>query len=244
MHALARVYRYGKIPSLVPLLPQLLNLDGKPFSLKDHFPFEPIYKRFGIPRFMIMKCGRQVSKSTSLATEGILQSAVNSHFKTLYVTPLYEQIRRFSSNYVRKFINDSPVRQALIGEAAAAGAQNVLQRTFSNGSIMFFTFCFLDADRVRGIPADKLAIDEVQDINWDFLEILKHCLSASEYGLQQFSGTPKTKDNTIERLWQQSSMAVGDQVPLRTVEHLQHREQAHRDDPAQGVLLLEVRQPP
>jgi hypothetical protein len=206
MDAMGRLYRYANVPSLVPLLPQLLSLNGKPFTLNDHFPFEPIYKRFHIPQQTVLKCGRQVSKSTSLAVQGIIQSAVRPYFKTLFVCPLFEQIRRFSTNYVRPFINNSPVKSALIGEAVS-GAQNVLQRTMKNESIMFFTFCFLDAERVRGISADKLAIDEVQDINWDFIEVLRHCLSASDYKFRQYSGTSKTEDNTLERLWRQSSMA-------------------------------------
>jgi hypothetical protein len=196
MDALGRLYQHGNIPTLVPILPQLLSLNGKPFSLKDHFPFEPMYTRFGIPKKTVLKCGRQVSKSTTLAVQGIIQSAVKPFFKTLFVCPLFEQIRRFSSNYVRPFIQNSPVKSALIGETVA-GAQNVLQRTMRNESIMFFTFCFLDAERVRGIPADKLAIDEVQDINWDFIGVLEHCLKASPYKFQQFSGTSKTEDNTL-----------------------------------------------
>jgi hypothetical protein len=72
---------------------------------------------------------------------------------------------------------------------------------------MFFTFCFLDVERVRGISADKLVIDEVQDIDWDFLPVIEYCLSASKWEIKQFSGTPKTFDNTIQQLWEDSSQA-------------------------------------
>lgn len=207
MECLSQLYDAAKLPTMAPILPQLLSIKGEPFTLKDHFPFEPLYNLV-IPPQLLLKTGRQTSKSTNLAALGIIQTAVLPWFNTIYVTPLFEQIRRFSSNYVRTLLTESPIRSALIGEATQ-GAQNVLQRTFANNSIMFFTFCFTDAERVRGISADCLKIDEVQDINDSFLPVLQHCIAASRFrgGCQTFSGTPKTNENLIEKLWSQSSQA-------------------------------------
>jgi hypothetical protein len=142
--------------------------------------------------------------STSLAAQGILFSAASPYFSTLYVTPLYEMIRRFSHNYVREFLENSPIKRLFVGKKSL---NNVLQRTFSNGSSMYFSYAFLDAERTRGIPADKNVIDEVQDMNYDFLQIIHETLSGSPYGLKQYAGTPKSLDNTMEKLWQQSSQA-------------------------------------
>jgi hypothetical protein len=72
---------------------------------------------------------------------------------------------------------------------------------------MYFSYAFLDAERTRGIPADKNVIDEVQDMNYDFLQIIHETLSGSPYALKQYAGTPKSLDNTIEKLWQDSSQA-------------------------------------
>lgn len=207
MDAVGRFYRYGRISTMAPILGLLLWLKGRPFSLEHFFPFEPMYRRFDIPRRLIWKCGRQVSKSTSLAAQGVIQSAIKPYFNTLFVTPLFEQIRRFSSNYVRPLIKDSPLRQALIGESSAQGAQNVLQRTMANGSIMHFTFAFIDAERTRGVSCDKICYDEIQDINPDHIHVIEHCLKASQYKLQQMSGTPKTSDNVIQIKWEESSRA-------------------------------------
>jgi hypothetical protein len=57
---------------------------------------------------------------------------------------------------------------------------------------MYFSYAFLDAERTRGIPADKNVIDEVQDMNYDFLQIIHETLSGQPLGLKQYAGTPKS----------------------------------------------------
>ncbi len=142
--------------------------------------------------------------STSLAAQGVVFSNSIPYFSTLYVTPLFEMVRRFSHNYVRQFLEESPARRLFLGSKTM---NSVLQRNFKNGSAMYFSYAFLDAERTRGIPADKNVIDEVQDMNYDFLQIIHETLSGSPYALKQYAGTPKSLDNTIEKLWQDSSQA-------------------------------------
>lgn len=143
--------------------------------------------------------------STSLASHGVMLANCIPHFRTLYVTPLYEQIRRFSNNYVRKFIDQSPVRSLWSGTSTE---NSVLQRSFKNQSVMLFSFALLDADRVRGISAHKVAIDEVQDMDPDHIPIIRETMSHSPYGsLMQLTGTPKSLDNPLQGLWMRSSQA-------------------------------------
>jgi len=195
--------RKSGMATLKPLLPLLLRLKGKPYRLHNYFPFEPFF-RTRIPKVIVLKTGRQVSKSTSLAAQGVVFSNSVPYFSTLYVTPLFEMIRRFSHNYVREFIDESPVRNLFVGTRTT---NQILQRSFKNGSAMYFSYAFLDAERTRGIPADKNVIDEVQDMNYDFLQIIHETLSGSAYALKQYAGTPKSLDNTMERLWTDSSQA-------------------------------------
>ncbi len=189
--------------SMRPLLPLLLQLKGQPYDLEDYFPFEPLF-RTHMPRQLLLKTGRQVAKSTSLAARGVVFSNARPYTSTLYVTPLFEMIRRFSHNYVRQFIETSPARRLF---SSAKTMNSVLQRTFKNGSAMYFSYAFLDAERTRGIPADENDIDEVQDMNYDFLQIIHETLSGSPLGLRRYAGTPKSLDNSIEKLWQDSSQA-------------------------------------
>lgn len=152
--------RKAKLPTMAPLLPLLLQLKGRPFSLKDYFPFQPAY-RTHLPREILFITGRQVSKSTTLAGQGIASSAAIPYLTTLYVTPLFEQVRRFSQNYVRPLIDDSPVKRLL---QASGSTANVLQRSFLNGAMMQFSYAFLDAERTRGISAGRRVVDE--SVHW------------------------------------------------------------------------------
>lgn len=195
--------RRGGVKTLKPLLPLLLQLKGKPYRLHNYFPFEPFF-RTRVAKTTLLKTGRQVSKSTSLAAQGVVFSNSIPYFSTLYVTPLFEMIRRFSHNYVRQFLETSPVRRLFVG---AKTTNQILQRSFKNGSSMYFSYAFLDAERTRGIPADKNVIDEIQEMNYDFLQIIHETLSGSPWGLIQYAGTPKSLDNTIQKLWSDSSQA-------------------------------------
>lgn len=198
-----RYLRRGGMPSLKPLLPLMLQLKGQPYTLDDYFPFEPFF-RTRMARRTFLKTGRQVSKSTSIAAKGILRSASIPYFSTLYVTPLFEMIRRFSHQYVRQFIEESPVRRMFMDTRTI---NSVLQRSFRNGASMYFSFAFLDAERTRGIPASANVCDEIQDMHIDLLPIIHQTLGASPWGLMEYCGTPKSLDNTAEVLWQDSSQA-------------------------------------
>lgn len=190
-------------PSLAPLLPLVLNLNGRPYDLGDHYCFSPLF-RLLMSKNLVLKTGRQVSKSTSLASHGVVLSNCLPFFKTLYVTPLYEQIRRFSNNYVRRFIDESPVKALWTGTDTE---NNVLQRSFKNKSVMLFSFALLDADRVRGVSSDQVSLDEIQDLDPDHIPIIQETMSYSRYALTRMAGTPKSLDNPLEGAYRRSSAA-------------------------------------
>lgn len=204
LRAMIELYSANPVTK-VPIL-GILSLNGRPYSLVDHFPFEPVFKIIR-PSRMVLKCARQVSKSTSISADGVLSAAsapVDDPLRILYVTPRFEQIRRLSVNDVRPFINHSMIKPLLIDESCV---QQVLQRSFSNGSSLFFSFAFLDCDRIRGISGiSRVNYDEVQHLDYDFIPII-HQTMATKHGMSIYSGTPLTRDNGLEALWQQSSKA-------------------------------------
>jgi len=200
MGELAKQFHF---PSLEPLLPLVLNLNGQPYSLKNHYTFAPLFRCL-TPKNQVWCTGRQVSKSTSLAAHGVVVANAVPFFKTLFITPLYEQIRRFSNNYVRPFIDQSPVKVLWSGTSTE---NSVLQRSFKNNSLMLFSFALLDADRVRGVSADRVCIDEVQDMDPDHIPIIQETMSYSRYATSYYTGTPKTLDNLIYGLYKRSSQA-------------------------------------
>jgi hypothetical protein len=143
--------------------------------------------------------------STNVAARGIVASLGIPNFKTLFVTPLYEQIRRFSNNYVRPFINQSPCKAQWVNTTTE---QSVLQRSFRNGSLMLFSFALLDADRIRGVSSHCVCIDEIQDMDPAHIPIINETLTASKhYGLSVYTGTHKTLSSALYGCWQDSSQA-------------------------------------
>lgn len=142
--------------------------------------------------------------STSVSAAGVILANWIPNFTQLYITPLYEQVRRLSGNFVRPFIDNSPVRQLWTGTRLQ---HSVLQRSFLNESMLQFSFAGLDAGRVRGTTADAINYDETQDLRDEHFPIVREVISHSEWGLEQWTGTPKSLDNIMETLWRKSSQA-------------------------------------
>jgi hypothetical protein len=186
------------------LLPLFFQLKDKPYSLEwSHFMFEPMFRFKNAPRKMLYITGRQVSKSSSLAASQVLRAALIRNYNLLTVMPFFEQVRKFSTNYVRPFIMTSPLRVMLTGNG-----DSVLQRSLSNNSNLFYSYSQGDPSRLRGVPADECDLDEIQDMDYEDLAIIEANMSASRFKFMRFTGTPKTFDNTIHLLWDLSSQAV------------------------------------
>ncbi len=189
--------------NLRPLLPALYTLKGKPYSLNDHFPFEPFFA-VQQPKMLTVISGRQVSKSSSISSAGVLRANTIPFFTLLYITPQYELTRRLSNNYVREFVTGCRFADLWRGPDTE---NNVLQRSFSNRSKLQFTFTGDGGNRARGISASQCNFDEVQDMDPEDLPVIEETMAASEWGVSQYTGTPKTLDGALEDKWQTSSMA-------------------------------------
>ena len=192
------------LTSLYFLLPLLFQVRRWPMTLKDHYVFEPVF-RTQITEYMLWKTARQMGKTLDISASDLIIGAATPGLNTLIVCPRFEQARRVSNQNMRPLLQYSPVRNLLTKEDCI---QRENLRELANGSSYHFSFALLDADRVRGLAMDRLWVDEIQDMNWDFLPLLQETLSGSpEWGTIRYSGTPKTLENTMERLWQQSSGA-------------------------------------
>lgn len=180
----------------------LFYVDGKPLSLEDYPMFQAVFDG-KYPR-LLLKTGRQVTKSTTLAAFMIAEALATAPFKSYYVSPTQEQTRKFSHTRVAKILAYSPALRN--GFVNANSIDNVLLRMFSNGSEMAFTYALDDPDRARGYSADRCCFDEVQDILYEaVIPVVEECMANSNYQYSAYAGTPKTMENTIEFLWSQSS---------------------------------------
>ncbi len=126
------------------------------------------------------------------------------HFRTLYVAPTMNQSSLFSSTKLQPVINGSPIfRKHFVTPSLPMAAW---QKHLTNGSIIALSYASDDPDRVRGYSADAVVYDEIQDILFDaVVPVITECTGASDYGWVMYFGTPKSVENTIEVLWQQST---------------------------------------
>lgn len=201
IHALAVA---KKLPTVEPLLPILLNLKGKPFTLDGQFHFGPLF-RTRRPKRTVLMVARQIGKSTFIGADTVTLAGMIPHFSTLCIAPFYEQIRRFSTLVVRPFVLESPMRDLWLGTNIES---SVLQRTFRNGSKIMFSFASIDAGRVRGLSVNRCCVDEVDDVDNALLPIILETMSADTiWGAEMYGGTPKSTDGTQSALWSESSQA-------------------------------------
>lgn len=180
----------------------LIQLDGHPFSL-EHYPFyRAVYDN--IYPALLLKTARQVAKSTTLANFLITEACNSPHWKSLFISPSQEQTTKFSQTRVGKTVFYSPeIRKRWVSKEMSS---RVFQKMFTNGSELAFSYACDDPDRVRGVSADRVAYDEVQDILYDeVIPVINECMSNSDYAYETYCGTPKSMENTIEHIWQWST---------------------------------------
>jgi hypothetical protein len=185
-------------------LPKIFRLNGRPYNLGRHFAMEPVFTT-PLPEVLTIASGRQVSKTTVISARqiAIATSVPNLDFMT--VTPLFEQIRNISSNVVARFIDESPLKNRWLG---ARPLRNVLQRSFANGSNLYFSYAGTSADRVRGKSIDIINYDEAQDIDYGLISVVNETMSASEaWESVAYTGTHKTLTTTLQYAWGRSSQA-------------------------------------
>lgn len=208
------------------LIERYITIDTTPFRFLTQFPgvngvpvthdrsyLKGIYdlaKEYPIgSRNILLHCGRQVEKSTSQSAKAITLGIVFPAYKTLYVAPRFDQVSVFSSQRFKPMAEDS---QALWDEGYLRPSKTLWQvgaKEFLNRSFYNFRSCYMTADGCRGITAQNLLIDELQDIISDNIPVLEECQShwGWETGLRfrLYAGTPKTSNNPLSKRYRQST---------------------------------------
>lgn len=182
----------------------ILQLKGKPLDLEEYKPFELIYDIS--PPEMTLMAGRQIGKSVSLGGNIISNSIIRPYFGTLFISPLAQQTSRFSTQYLDPFLYSPIVKKHFVD---ASSRKNIFEKSLNNGSRINLGYADTeqDADRIRGVSADALFNDEIQDQSLEAGPILAETLSASEYGFIRNTGTAKTANNTLSIKFERSNMS-------------------------------------
>jgi hypothetical protein len=205
LQCISSLLHKGTLPTIVPLLPLIFNLNKNPYSLASHFQFEPLFSG-RLPANMTWVTGRQTGKSMNSAAQSIAFGLLLPGIKILHLTPLYSQIHRFSVNYIKPFLEYSPIKSSLINAQCTAA---INQRNLVNDSVLYFTFAFKDLLRTRGYDAYWVKYDEAQDFDPDFIPIINQTTSGAPGNLRMIfkTGTPKTLENNLQKSLDRSSWA-------------------------------------
>lgn len=162
-------------------------------------------------RRTLLKCGRQVEKSTLLGNKLLSYSCINTAMNSLYVSPTNQQTKVFSQDRLKEPIEISTYLKSW---TTTKLSDSVFLKKFINRSQITMRYAYLNADRCRGIPADVICLDEVQDLLTDNIAVIEECASHSilhiggeihKGGIFMYSGTPKSLDNTLEYYWTNQS---------------------------------------
>ena len=147
---------------------------------------------------VLLMCGRQVEKSTTLGNRILALSCLIPHFRSLYVSPSAAQTKEFSKTRLKEMLETcSDLRQWF----PAHLTDNVFEKKAINRSSVTLRYAFLNADRCRGLSADQILMDEFQDLLLDVIPVIEEASSHSPFRFFTYSGTPKSVDNPIEHYW-------------------------------------------
>lgn len=170
------------------------TFEGRPYLRKIHDLDE---------RKMLLRCGRQVEKSSFEAAKLVSVSCMRPNWKSLYVSPSQGQTRIFSHARLDRIIASPYVRAKYFDPEKCVDF--VYEKGFLNGSTVLLSYASTDADRARGISADMLLADEIQDMTSDVFPVLEETTSHSPWGYKIYAGTPKTLNNSMETHWKNST---------------------------------------
>lgn len=181
----------------------LFQLGGKPFSLNHHPPFREIYE--STHNHIVICSGRQVGKSTTAANFQVAECIGQPYWGSIGVLPSVMQMRRYSNQRVGEVIANAPLIKKWFQNAASR--KNTMERSFANGSIMYFG-ALSQIESLRGLSANRILEDEVQDMVSDDLPIVEESLSGQPSHMQYImrTGTAKTVGNLLETTLRESTM--------------------------------------
>jgi len=152
------------------------------------------------PAGRIMKTSRQIGKSTLGSAESIARLCKYDNHNILYVSPEQDQARKYSQDKVKPMIEESPIIRRQIGRY-----NNVHEKEFVRGGKLYMKYAKDNADRCRGITADMVHYDEIQDQSLDLIEpVINEVLFTSNLSIKLYTGTPKSFSNPIQQKWLQS----------------------------------------
>ena len=221
----------------VSFIENTLTIGGEMYSLgncgRDYLHEIMRYVAFdalsanGMP--VVIAKGRQVEMTTTATALSLylMASGIHHHITGIHVFPQIEQARRHSKKQFDSFVRESVGKKLMArrekqinllsqeGKSKSRGGEpfSVTQKSFTGSNTLYIEGSSRDGDRLRGIPADFLLFDEMQDIARaayeNTLESVSHSkLGPAGTGPCLMFGTPKDKNSFFFDQWSMSDQRV------------------------------------
>jgi hypothetical protein len=150
---------------------------------------------------VVVVTGRQVEKSTMARNKILADMNTNEALTALYSAPRAEQVSRFSAERVDNAMRDSQ-GQVLKDSLLKKGKATASFKQFDSKCNLYLYSCWAEGDAIRGIAAQRVYLDEVQDVTTNARETVSECLGHAKGGGQMYHfGTPKNSGSEFHRLW-------------------------------------------
>lgn len=203
----------------IEFIQNTFELNGKPFVLINEEPenarhyLRGIYyaMAFTMPKVkkpMVLVKGRQVEMSTTMSNMIAYYTQTYPYFKTLYVCPSLEQIKRFSGEKISpllRYKHDPEILNPLKSSGTIEGTFTIRMKQFSNGSTIYLEAASDEGNNIRNIGVDFLIKDEYQDLDENAEGNIDSVLDHSDWAMDMSLGTPKYTNTQYENKWKHSS---------------------------------------
>jgi len=153
--------------------------------------------------------GRQVGKSVIIAVDQGTRAVISAPRRGLYVAPTQIQAREFSRAKFDDVYRRSPVLSTFFDRRT----RSVTEKEYILGSRLTLRYAFRHADRIRGISADDIYPDEVQDMDRDVLPVIYEAAFRSKDPHYLLSGTQKSHDGPLQEIISQEGVHLDWAIP-------------------------------
>ena len=179
-------------------------LNGKPITF-DERPYLPEIYDVADRNLVIRRCHGKSRNPLFWQTRSSSPPRIRKR-GILFVCPRDQQARLFSHFRLAPMLLESPLLQSyLLGKRKKMPITNV---TFKNGAQLYVRSAYRSADSSRGLSANLVLIDEVQDIAAGHIPVLAEVTSHFKGARMILTGTPKLVDNHLEGFFNQSTANV------------------------------------
>ena len=178
---------YHSLPFWIPII------DSDRFTIR-----RPV-----IERRLVLKCSRQVAKTTNIGFMSTANSIMRSNFKTIICQPTDTQISRFSVDVLKAINMESMITDVFFYDNKINQNQ-VKNKSYVTGSRIILANIYSSILSARGISSDCNMFDEYQDIPPENASIVMASMKRSPYKFVIFSGTPKETENDLKHTLNES----------------------------------------